>query len=419
VVPTDQKAKIIPQDLPERQTTPSARRAEFFDKSDAEPLGLRRVLTQVGHDLYGTKDVQDAIMATYVWMADEAGHIMLGLVSILLMGWLWLKVCAHYHLGPGWQIGGCIVSALAIFGCWIHKELQDYRETKGRAGLHFCFDSSDVKWNVKTVLFYIGVGGVLALAALIWWWSLLVVLPLVLWPVLAVAYWWLRRKLAFQQAGLPYLYRLANFTGVIKKDAIEVVARVANLKERPVSFWKVITCLDKLASAGDPTHDHLLIAGPLRSGKTSLAVGIGTEFAFALGIGRYMSAATLMELETGPRALHKNPPAHAEYNDGRVLWPPAACDLLIIDDVDSGLPTGPARSVSAVQPSEFEVALKAGDGPAPLAALGSKRTVWVLGNTEATEEWRHAIARLMGIGPEKILTIELKAAPELKKVPPP
>jgi hypothetical protein len=31
---------------------------------------------------------------------------------------------------------------------------------------------------------------------------------------LAIGVWWLRRKIAFQQAGLPYLYRLANFPNI-------------------------------------------------------------------------------------------------------------------------------------------------------------------------------------------------------------
>ena len=64
------------------------------------------------------------------------------------------------------------------------------------------------------------------------------------------------------------------------------VSGLCNLKDRPVRFGKF--CSDGPVEKVQPVPcRHLLITGPLRSGKTSLAVGIGTEFAFALGIGRY------------------------------------------------------------------------------------------------------------------------------------
>ena len=50
----------------------------------APPLGVGRVLSQVRQDLFGTKDVQDAITASYVWLEDQAGHIALGFVLTLL-----------------------------------------------------------------------------------------------------------------------------------------------------------------------------------------------------------------------------------------------------------------------------------------------------------------------------------------------
>jgi hypothetical protein len=68
--------------------TRSSRAAGHIDRKDALPLGVRRVLTQVSHDLYGTKDVQYAITASYVWMADQIGHITLGLVPTLLLCWI-------------------------------------------------------------------------------------------------------------------------------------------------------------------------------------------------------------------------------------------------------------------------------------------------------------------------------------------
>ena len=414
--------KVIPQYRLETQTTRSSRAAEVLDQPDADPLGFRRVFTQVAHDLYGTKDVQDAITASYVWMADQIGHLALGLLPTLLFGWIWQLLCHHWGLSAGWSVAGCGVIALAIFAYWISKEKQDYDDTYKRAIKRFPFDSADITWNVKTALLYFGIGGTLALGALIHWMLLVVALILALWPAYRVAFWWLRRKLAFQQAGLPYLYRLTNFSGVIADDAVEAVKGVCDLKERPIVLWKVLFGQDVIEKAAPMTVQHFLITGPLRSGKTSLAVGIGTEFAFALGIGRYLSAAKLMELKTGPPDDTKSVPSEMDYDDGRVLWPLAECDLLIVDDVDGGLPTGTVPAISAIRPVEFAAALRERHGPAPLEDMRGKRTVWVLGNTTMADEWKEVIADLMGNGPDEIMTIELQAAPlpvaPLKVVPP-
>jgi hypothetical protein len=415
--------KVIPQYRPETKTTRSSVAAEKFDRPDADPLGFRRVFTQVAHDLYGTKDVQDAITASYVWMADQIGHISLGLLPTLLFGWIWRLICDGLGLGEGWAIAGCVAIALAIFAYWIKKERQDFVDTRARAVKRFLFDSADITWNVKTALLYFGIGGALALGALIHWILLIVALILSLWPAYRVAFWWLRRKLAFQQAGLPYLYRLTNFAGVIGDAEVEAVSGLCDLKNKPVVLWKVLFGRDVIEKAAPVTVQHFLITGPLRSGKTSLAVGIGTEFAFALGIGRYLTAAKLMELKTGPKDDTKTVASEMDYDDGRVLWPLAECDLLIVDDVDGGLPTGTVPAISAIRPVEFSATLKARHGPAPLADMSTKRTVWVLGNTTTADEWKGVIADLMDIGPDQIMTIQLQVAPlpgaPLPLAPPP
>ena len=165
---------------------------------------MRRVLTQVSHDLYGTKDVQDVITASYVWMADQIGHLFLGLVPTLLLAWLATGLAARVWFREVL----IILFAAGMFSYWVYKELTDFHDTQIRAGKIFPFDSSDIWWNVKTALLYFGIGGVWAVAAFTPGPWLLFALVASLWPGGFVAYWWLRRKLAFQQAGLPYLYRL-------------------------------------------------------------------------------------------------------------------------------------------------------------------------------------------------------------------
>lgn len=232
---------IAPYHPPSNRTR-SSRRADLFDRQDADPLGLRRVVTQVSHDLYGTKDVQDAITASYVWLADQLGHLTLGLVPTLLLSWAWVSWSAHYSVGDGWRVLGLVAIAALIFVYWCYKEATDYQDAKKRAGKVFFFDSADILWNVKTALLYFGIGGLLAFTAFAfdYWLALVVVIALVVWPALRVAYWWLRRKLAFQQAGLPYLYRLANFTGSIDTAAKEAVIGIANLANRKILLHRVL-----------------------------------------------------------------------------------------------------------------------------------------------------------------------------------
>ena len=391
---------------PPTNATRSSRASLRFDRPDAEPLGLRRVFTQVSHDLYGTKDVQDAITASYVWLADQIGHLTLGLVPTLLLSWIWdgiwaRWICADCAAGDGWRILGLVVLAALVFAYWCYKEATDRRDTEQRAGRVFFFDSGDILWNVKTALLYFGIGGLLAIAVFIHWWALVVALALVLWPALRVAFWWLRRKLAFQQAGLPYLYRLANFTSPLGENEKKTVIGIANLKDRKILLSRVCFGRDEV-KPNAPAIRHILLTGPLGAGKTSLAVGVGTEFAFALGIGRYLSAAKLVELAADREAK----PDEMDYDDGRVLWPWTACDLLIVDDVDAGATTA-GITTHLVEPVRLDVALTAAAGQAPLKWLGGRRSVWVLGDASAAPAWRTIIAKLMSIGEGEIMTIAL------------
>jgi len=385
----------VPAAAPPAQTSPGRALCSLS-------LGPSAVFNQAKHDLFGTKDVQDAITASYVWLADQQGHIALGLIPTLLACW----AITDYAPRP-WQTLSYVAAALAIFAYWAKKEEDDYRETLARAqGSVFPFDKTDIRWNMKTALFFFALGGAAVTAGYIGRWYLVLVVLLFVWPALRITYWWLRRKLAFQQAALPYLYRLANFHGNLDEKEVGAVCALANMKERRQRFWRVVFGRDVVPQS-DPPVRHLLICGPLSMGKTCLAVGIGCEFAFALRRGRYLSAQELLEL------MAKNDMGQEddEYNDGRLIWPWRKCDLLIVDDLDVGVATckdSALKAASLIHPEEYENALRrfAGRDP-PLDWLGRRRSAWVIDDPQMSGAWQATIARLLGVANTDVMVIDL------------
>jgi hypothetical protein len=224
---------------PEADRTTSTSWCDRFDKENAPPLGIRRVATQACHDLFGTKDVQDTTTATYVWMADQLGHLTLGFVPTILLCWIARLIWARIGGPPesNWLRGIFIILAAFVIAVWAAKERTALNDTIGRTTGTFPPDSGDIEWNVQTALLYFGIGDLLGLAAFLWWVLVPVILIIAVWPALAVASWWLRRKLAFQQAGLPYLFRLGNFASRLNADLVKVITDIANLKNgktRPI-----------------------------------------------------------------------------------------------------------------------------------------------------------------------------------------
>jgi hypothetical protein len=260
---------------------------------------------------------------------------------------------------------------------------------------------------------YFGIGAAFGLAPFLEYWLVPIMVVIAVWQGLAVAFWWLRRKLAFQQAALPYLFRLANFASNLEPALVKAVTELANVKDRRTNFFAVLVGNDPLPRTTPETR-HLLICGPLGAGKTSLCVGIGTEFAFALGKGRYLSATKLVESVIADIA-----PGDREYEDGLVLWNWHESDLLIVDDVDAGVraPAGlpQERSLHLIEPSDLIDALSDDKGNSLMTWLGTKRSVWVVGDTVGDEttdpaagpNWRVAIAQLLGLQPQEIGVVEL------------
>jgi hypothetical protein len=377
-------AQETPVPVPSQATPPALSKPKL--------PGVREVIDQVVRDLFG-KDVQDTATFSYEWVADQFGHFALGFEITLALSWI--ATLLGYRGGRvGFWIG------LAVVLVFVVKEADDFRREWAKARTAksvFQFNALEIFYNTFTAVFYIALGAVVAGFGLLNPAFGLIAIPVTAVPALALGYAWLRRKLTFQQAGLPYLYRLANFPNPIPRATAEFIVGLS--KPSPTG-------------AAPALADHLLIAGPLESGKSSLAIGIGTEFAIRMGIGRYTTLTKLLEA-----VLKKGEWDKPEFDDGRILWPWQTSDLLIVDDVDvlsddiSGKSDFSARSATvetARRVAQCHVDVLRERIPAVLLdALKYRRTVWVVGDIDDGElkRWQGLIAGLIGVPTDRVRTL--------------
>jgi hypothetical protein len=351
---------------------------------------LRELLCQTSTDLLA-KEVQTGFTVSYTWLADQGGHLLIGFGLMIGLGSLLDLLSPEPWFGWYVLLGSYI--ALVIFSI----ELSDVATDVGRAGAAgvFPLDRGDLLYNMWTATIIMWLG-VLAGLGVIWGPAMgLLVIAGVLASVGGFAVSWLPGKIAFQQAGLPFIFRLADSAARIEQGVADAISQLSD------------------PDNDSPPFQHVLIVGELGAGKTSLGVAVATEFAFRCGFARYLSFAKLLELSATPDA--EEPTPHA----GRILWPWAQCDLLVIDDVE--VPTRlAARLRPAGKTSGFVLAaLDEGDIVHPVNArlLRQKRTVWLLNSGERAEEWAKDLGAwlVQGHPGARLLTVDLRSGlkPEL------
>jgi hypothetical protein len=149
------------------------------------------IFRQVRHDLFGSKDAQDASSLTYTWVADQFGHVTLGFIATLF---LWAVLPIEW---------AAIVVAIAI----LIKEAYDYFYEFDRRQGAFPFDRNDVLLNCATSCIYTWIGTALAVIAVHFpLWSLLAAVVLVALS-LPLAEYWLRLRCSSR------MYR--SYTGLL------------------------------------------------------------------------------------------------------------------------------------------------------------------------------------------------------------
>jgi hypothetical protein len=321
---------------------------------------LVAVAAQIKRDLFD-KEVQSAATYSYLWMADQMGHIALGLIVVFALTWVlalaqWIWAAGNWPWAP--SVAGCIIVAI-----W---EIRAYRAFAVKWTKVFRSDNGMLAWNALTATIYMIIGVVLGFA---WQQQAGVAATVTLVSAivaLALGGPWVRQKIVWQKAGLPFLFRLANanrsFEDATAKALEELLDRYGENRQTRMAAPAPI----------------VILSGALGAGKTSLACGIGTECAFAKLKVRYTTFDKLAQMaattqdDLGPDNIN--------------YWPWLESEVLIIDDVQSGAQYDERRTHERVRQT-----LRMFNGQQKF--IGRRLSIWVLGPLEPDEmrAWEETI----------------------------
>ncbi len=132
--------------------------------------------------------------------------------------------------------------------------------------------------NAVIAATYISLGALLGFAFHSYLVPSLLISAVVVVAAIVLAPPWLRQKIIWQKASIPYLFRLADAAPTIKHDDAKIL----------------LDLIEAGAPPDTPPH-QIVISGPIGSGRTSMAAGIGTEFAFKQNKVRYLGLDCLLE----------------------------------------------------------------------------------------------------------------------------
>ena len=337
----------------------------------------RHIYKQFKIDI-GGKEVQTSETYSHAWVANQFGHVCLGiLLGFSLSATLgpglslavdWFNLPASWVLSFPWDnVTGSLV-AVVLTAAW---EWRAYRKEAKEAVGNFPLDRKLLLRNAITATAYMVLGvaaafvfrffafgpydRLLGIPVIVWGGACFVGLVII---GVIVAVPWLRQKIVWQKAAMPYLFRLADAEPATTADAEKLQALI------------------NTSPPYDPAQ-QIVIGGPIGSGRTEIGVGLGTEFAFRNVTVRYVSLATLLEFA----ARSKNPdyfddmgPANIDY------WGWTRAQVVIIDDI------GPVLAGKPKDHFEEFVEILRTQLDKVQAVLQQCHTVWVIGDPRGDGE---------------------------------
>ena len=329
----------------------------------APSIGIKDLAWQFYHDIFG-KEVQDASTYSYVWLADQMGHICIGIVLTALVG-------ALLHLLAGNVfIAGPVAFVLTSAGVAVWEYLAFTAGVKKATG-RFPLDQALLLQNAIIATAYMVLGAAIGLGILLGGTLGLEIGFLVAVLGFLAAPYWLKQKIVWQKASLPYVARLSEASLTISDADAKTVQAMLDSGAPP-----------QLAPR------QIVIAGAIGTGRTALSIGIGTEHAFKDRSVRYLSLDELLEFAAGSDKAATPPKYDDDPGPPNILyWPWSQAQVLIVDDIGPIVESVPGQ-----------------DGPAALKALLKDRlgkirdelklrdTIWVLGDP-GTDAAMHAYVK--------------------------
>lgn len=324
----------------------------------APHLTAKDLWRQVWADAYG-KEVQSAATYSYMWLADQFGHVCVGiivdfaattvsgLVMVFLLGW---QGDFQYDTGiwPG--------LTLTVIGVSIWEWCAYQSSVKQATGV-FPLDTKLLCDNAIIAAAYMSLGALLGFAFHLPLIPASLIAAVVVVLAIFLAPRWLRQKIVWQKASIPYLFRLADVAPNIGSKDAEL--------------------LQSLIEGGAPPATQpcqIVIGGPIGSGRTPMAAGIATEFAFKHNKVRYLTLDCLLEFAANAsRDFYPDDPGPTTIS----YWPWSEAQVVIIDGI------GPVMSVSEpgreANFARFHAMLQ-NDLKSISHVLKRSYTIWVLGD---------------------------------------
>ena len=315
------------------------------------------LLDKLPTDFFGS-DVFINYQGSYVWQANQLGHIAIGLTYASFFSW----VFQHWKFPDFLLYLACGAGVMIYLG----KEIIDLAIAKRQAqrGL-FNLNQRELWCDMVADTWFVASGvGMVAAAHSVNWWGL------VAFGIAVLMFWLLARKFvpakkSLDRAGLPYMFRLCNFPKTEGFNEHNIHRIQAFIRDKPINCF-------------EPSK-AILIQGHRGTGKSALAVGIATEVALQkrhgkYGRSRYFTAFSLFEQGIG---TVRSQAAPVKRRIRRLLgtgdpWSENCAELLVIDDVDSDNGVYGAKT-----PAQILAELK--KNPQLCQILKQKKTVWVTG----------------------------------------
>jgi hypothetical protein len=320
------------------------------------------------------KEVQTAETYSHSWIANQFGHVCLGIIlgAILAVAagdgistvFAWFRLPFRLNLPFPWDVVTGSVIAAIVFCLW---EWRAYKSAMKNANGQFPPDRKLLRDNAVTAAAYMVLGVLIAavyrcfgLTSGNWFgvptlaWGVFFFVGIVVAGIL-LAVPWLRQKIVWQKAGLPYLFRIAEAPPTMEDEDAR-------------KLYEVITKTPPPEMAPMP----IVIGGPIGSGRTELCAGIGTEFAFKSSTVRYLSFATLLEFAArsqNPDFFDESGPANIAY------WAWSKAQVVIIDDIGPVLAPAAGGAYAAYLRQVLNDCLAT-----VRAVLARCHTIWVIGD---------------------------------------